>query len=118
MVTHGRHHHKSHRHVELLDQTPDQGDLLDVLASEAGHIGLHDVEELGDHRQHPVEMPGAKGALPTLRGFAGRHDDLRSATVHLLDWRGEDHLNTARASQRAVALEIPWIAVEIAAGSE
>lgn len=48
-----------HAHEEVADHAPYDGNLLGVLFPEHGYVGADDVEQNGDYRRHPPEMPRA-----------------------------------------------------------
>ena len=56
------------------DHAPDDGQLLEVLLAEVGPARAGDGEQLGHHGGHPVEVAGARRALPARRSApATRH---------------------------------------------
>ena len=62
MFPHGRYRDNRERQIKIGDHTLDQSQLLSVLLSEVGSIGLRDVEEFHHHGgDTPENDPG--GAL-------------------------------------------------------
>ncbi len=46
-------------HVQVLYHAPDHGQLLVVLFSEYGQVGLCDIEKLGNHGGNAIKMAGS-----------------------------------------------------------
>ena len=67
-------------------------------------IGLHDVEQLGDHRQHTFEVSRSEVTAQAIRQMRRVHrHSRRLAFVHLLVVGREDRMHTARLGQRNIA---------------
>ena len=54
------------RQVQRLDHRHQDSKLLEILLSEAGHLGLIHIEQLGDHLADALKVPGAVLAFHTL----------------------------------------------------
>ncbi len=92
---------------------PNQRHLLNVLLPEAGHVRLHQVEQLRHHRQHAAEMARPRAAFPTLRGLTRHDPDFRARWVHGVDQRREQQVDPASRGQAPVARQIARILGEV-----
>ena len=59
-LTHDGADHQPHVEVEVLHQPADDLDLLKILLSEVGDVGLHEVEQFQDNRGDAAEMAGPR----------------------------------------------------------
>ena len=69
-LPHRRHDDDLQPPVQVAHHLPHQRRLLDVLPPEARHVGLDQMKELRDDRQHAFEVAGPGRALPPVRGRA------------------------------------------------
>ncbi|GAA3298718.1 hypothetical protein GCM10020295_35030 [Streptomyces cinereospinus] len=79
VLPHGRDADDLDAEVQVPHHAADQGELLGVLLAEERHVGAGEVEQLGDDREHAVEVAGAGGALQALPHGAGADPHLGCA---------------------------------------
>ena len=117
-LTHGRAHGDLDRQVEVPDHPADQRHLLDVLLPEHRDIRLHQVEELGHHRQHAGEVPRPHGAFPPFRGRARHHAGLGAGGVHHLHPGNEERGHAPAGGEGPVPVQVPRVPGKVLAGAE
>ena len=108
-----------HAEAQVRAHPPDEGQLLVVLLAEHRHVGPHQPEQLGHHREHAGEVAGPRGALEDRGQRAGVDGDLRrTARVDLVDRRREEDVDALGLAERQVLVERARVAVEVLAGPE
>src|SRR6266545_401417 len=108
-LTHRRGHVDGECEIEVLDQPLHEHRLLKILAAEHRNVRLHDVEQLGDDREHPREVAGPRGAFERVRDRGGpRHDaDHRLGAVHRGRLRHEQAVYAAMDRAGPVVRVVP-----------
>ena len=118
-LAHDRAAHDLDRQVEILDESPDDRELLCVLAPEERRARPDDREQLGDDGRDTVEVGGPRGPAQIV-GEAGdvNRRERPPARIHLGDRRREHRVDALGDALREVAGEVAGVAVEIFAGAE
>ncbi len=108
-----------HAEVQVPDHAADQGELLGVLLAVQGDVGTGQVQQLGDDREHAVEVARAGGALQALAHGARGDADLGLATgVHLVHGGGEHDVRAGLPGELEVGVQGARVAVEVLALTE
>jgi len=117
-VAHDRHRHELDGQAKILDQTPHQQELLVVLLTKDGEVGLHDRKEHGDDGEDAVEVAGAVGALEHATKRTRHNARVEAGRVHLVGrWR-KHPIHAAASTQLEVGLEDARISVEVVGALE
>ena len=56
--------------IKIADELADHGELLKILFTETGNVGLRLVEQFGDDQRDPIKMPRARRAAIIVAGAA------------------------------------------------
>ena len=117
---HRRHPNHLHRHVQLPGHGANHGQLLPVLLAEERPLRRDDVEQLGDHRGHAVEVARTTGAAQGVGQRRNRNPrrQLLAFWVHLLHARREHHVHPFGFQPRQVCPRSARIAAEVLVGAE
>lgn len=99
--------------VQVAHHLVDEDQLLVVLLPEVGRGGCDDAEQLRDHRQHPGEMAGPRGAFEFGTERTGVHRRPRTVRVHVLHTRDEGQFHPGCAQHVQVGVEGARVRVEI-----
>ena len=110
--------HDLDREMEIANHAPDDGELLKVLFTKYGEIGLDDEEELCHHRAHAAEMVRPAGtAKPS--GKAGFLDGHRSVRIiNRGDFRKENEIRPLGVASCQIRFDRARICAQIFVGSE
>ena len=92
--------------VQIPDQAADDGQLLEIFFAENRHVGVREIEELGDHGGHPPEVnrPGLAAEVSGKRFKV--NVGLESVRVDLLGGGGEYHCRAFVPALGEVPLEV------------
>ena len=94
--------------------------LLEVLAAEHGQIRLHEVEQLGDHGRHAIEMARPAGPFEDLSQLRDANADALACTERIdrIDFGQEQRIASMRLESFRIGIGCARVAREVFAGAE
>src|SRR6185437_3824292 len=92
-LTNCRYSDDGHRHVQILNHPPDDGELLRVLLAEIGAIRSDDIEQLCHNSSDAPEMSGSKCAAQVIRQTGHVHKRQLLLWIQFGWRRSEYHVN-------------------------
>jgi hypothetical protein len=99
--------------VEVDHQPTDDGELLEVLLAEHRHVGPDCGEELGDHGDHAVEVPGATAAFHRVGERTGDDPRLEALGVHGGRRRCVHGVDAGGGAGVEIVVDRAWIPIEV-----
>ena len=104
--------------IEIARHAADHRELLPVLLAEQCEVGADLVEELGDHRRHPVEVARPRRAAQPLADAGDRNGRAEAQRIHDLDRGRPEQRHAFRLEHRGIAGQLPRIGGQVLVRAE